>query len=145
MKKKRTIIRILLMTMIISLNIYNVSFKRIRFSDKYFKNDDYKIRVADASLNWIEVEDRDEKEKVIEYMDSTKYLYAFNLKPGGDTPTGGISIVYKDGEYYDKFIFYGIKVVHRTNDEEYWEEYWLTDNQFDKLQKLYNDLKKRSK
>ena len=72
MKKKRTIIRILLMTMIISLNIYNVSFKRIRFSDKYFKNDDYKIRVADASLNWIEVEDRDEKEKVIEYMDSTK-------------------------------------------------------------------------
>ena len=116
-----------------------------KFRDKYFKDDDYKIIVGGTSASRIKVEDRDEKEKVIKHMNSTKYFYGFNLRPGGDTPTGGISIVYKDGEYYDKFIFYGIKVVHRTNDEEYWEEYWLTDNQFDKLQKLYNDLKKRSK
>ena len=62
MKKKRTIIRILLIIMIISLNIYNVSFKRIKFSDKYFKNDDYIIVVSIGGAS-IGVEDRDEKKK----------------------------------------------------------------------------------
>ncbi|MBU3210647.1 hypothetical protein KPL28_13630 [Clostridium algidicarnis] len=145
MKKKRTIIKILLMTMIISLNIYNASFKRIKFSDKYLKDDDYKIIVGGTSASGIKVEDRDEKEKVIKHMNSTKYFYGFNLKPGGDSPNGCIVILDKHGKMVEDLTFFGEELMHCRADGNYCRTYWTSMDQRDKLKRLHNDLEKRSK
>ena len=78
-------------------------------------------------------------------MNSTKYFYGFNLRPGGDSPDARIEILNKDRNNVEGLTFFGEKLMHRRVDESYWQSYWASMDQYDKLKRLYNDLEKRSK
>ncbi|WP_029451822.1 hypothetical protein [Clostridium algidicarnis] len=78
-------------------------------------------------------------------MNSTKYFYGFNLRPGGDSPDVRIEILNKDRNNVEGLTFFGEKLMHCRADGNYCRTYWASMDQRDKVKKLYNDLERRSK